>query len=72
MRSKSLKVGEGRKISHESTVRVALWGMRNHFHCTVKNKKSDKIRNKPRSGHDILIKLYSHVKCTCIIHSHHQ
>lgn len=38
MRSKSLKVGGGRTISHESTVRVALWAMGNHLHCTVKNK----------------------------------
>lgn len=73
MRSKSLKVGVGRTISHCSTVRVALWAVRNHLHCTVKNKSKniapqkikiklnqDKIKkNKPRSGHDVLIKLYS-------------
>lgn len=38
MRSRSLKVGEERKISHESTVRVASWGMRNHLDCTIKSK----------------------------------
>lgn len=48
MRSKSLKVGVGRTISHDSTVRVALWAMRNHLHCTVKNKKNSPNKRKKK------------------------
>lgn len=43
-----MKVGVERKISHESTVRDALWDMSNHLHCTVKSKIGQEVTKKKK------------------------
>lgn len=45
MRSKTLKVGVERKISHESTVRDALWDMST---ISTAQLKADKIRTESK------------------------